>query len=183
MDDIFITLYGANAEEILYKVDRIFAIDGSANMYCAVVPADCGEDVIFLRCSLVENGEETSMSVFDIKDTAEYSRVAAVYNKNTTKAVMDAAYNELAENEDYITVTDTDGNKTDFIVHTIFDDEQAKRSYVAVQRVDEAGDIDEEISLYRFEEDEDGNAVLDMIPSSMEYERVRKLFMDFIETP
>ena len=183
MEDIFITLYGANAKEILYKVDRIFAIDGSANMYCAVVPADGGEDAIFLRCSLVENGEETNMTVYDIKDTAEYSRVAAVYNKNTAKAVMDAARDELAENEDYITVTDTDGNKTDFIVHTIFDDEQAKRSYVAVQRVDEAGDIDEEISLYRFEEDEDGNAVLDMIPSSMEYERVRKLFMDFIETP
>ena len=182
MEDIFITLYGANADEILYKVDRIFAIDGSGNMYCAVVPADGGEGIVFLRCSLVENGEETNMTVYDIKDTAEYSRVAAVYNKNTTQAAMDAVYDELSENEDYITVTDTDGNKTDFIVHTIFDDEQAKRSYVAVQRVDEAGDIDEEISLYRFEEDEDGNAVLDMIPSSMEYDRARKLFMDLIET-
>ncbi len=180
MEDIFITLYGENSEELLYKVDRIFAIDASDNMYCAVVPAD-GGNVIFLRCSLVENGEETEMSVFDIKDTAEYSRVAALYEKETTQAAMDAVFEELSENEDYISVTDADGNKTDFIIHTIFDDEHAKRSYVAVQKVDEAGDIAEEISLYRFGEDENGNAYMDMIPSSMEYDRARKIFMELIE--
>lgn len=177
MDDIFITLYKENNEEVLYKVDRIFAVEGSEKMYCAVAPAT-GGDTLFLECILTENGDTTELSVADIANISEYNRVAVAYEEAATKAAMELVYNELHENEDYITVTDADGKKVDFIVHTIFEDKDTGRSYIAMQKVDDVGDVFEEISLYRFIEGEE-NAI-DMIPSDMEYERARNIFMSMI---
>lgn len=177
MENILITLYGENSEEILYKVDRIFAVEGEEKMYCSVVPAS-GGDILFLECVLTEDGENTELSVADITNMAEYNRVAVAYEKAATRAAMEQVYDELHEFEDYITVTDADGKKVDFIVHTIFEDKESGRSYIAMQKVDDAGDVFEEISLYRFVEGEE-NAI-DMIPSDMEYERARNIFMSLI---
>lgn len=177
MDDIFITLYKENNEEVLYKVDRIFAVEGTEKMYCAVAPAT-GGDFLFLECILTENGDTTELSVADIANISEYNRVAVAYEEAAAKAAMELVYNKLHENEDYITVTDADGKKVDFIVHTIFEDKDTGRSYIAMQKVDDVGDVFEEISLYRFIEGEE-NAI-DMIPSDMEYERARNIFMSMI---
>ena len=177
MDEIMITLYNQANEELLYKVERIFAVEGTEKMYCAVAPAS-GGDIIFLECLLSEDGEKTEFSVADITDASEYNRVAVAYEEAATKAAMELVYNELHENEDYMTLVDTEGKQVDFIVHTIFEDKDSGRSYIAMQKVDDAGDVFEEISLYRFIEGEE-NAI-DMIPSDMEYERARKLFMSMI---
>lgn len=177
MNDIYITLFDGSGEEVLYKIDRIFSVDDSEKMYCSVAPAT-GGTTIFLECALNENGENTELSVSDISNAAEYNRVASAYEEALTKAAMERVYEELHENEDYITLKDADGNNVDFIVHTIFEDKENGRSYIAMQRVDDAGEIFEEISLYRFIEGEE-NAI-DMIASDMEYERARSIFMAMI---
>lgn len=184
MDNLVLTLFGENGQELSYAVEQIFGIEGTKQLYCAAFPADDDKGgIIFLRCNLVKDGdgETTTVSVTDIPDTAEYHRVAISYEASRKKAVLEEVTAELSANDDYITVTDIDGNEVDFIIHTIFDDEESKRSYAAVQKIDNAGEIFEEISLYRFSE-ENGNAVLEMIPSDMEYSRVREKFMHLIET-
>lgn len=169
MEELYITLYGENGEELSYRVERIFGMEGTEQLYCGAVPAHGGETV-FLRCELSENGENTEMTIGDILDADEYSRVVAAYIRN-----------ELSENEDFITVTDANGTKTNFIAHLIFEDEESNRSYIALQKVEDTGEIADDISLYRFVEKDDAG-IIDMIPSDMEYERARNLFMKLIET-
>lgn len=179
-ENIYISLFIGGKEEVLYKVERIFDLGSEDAMYCAVAPA-VGGDTLFLRCLMSENGEETQFTVADITDVAEYNRVATAYEDAVTKEAMERVYGELNEYEDYITLKDADGKEVDFIIHTIFEDKDSGRSYVAMQKVDEAGDIFEEISLYRFIETEgEEHPVIDMIPSDMEYDRARKIFMGLI---
>lgn len=179
MEELYITLYGDGKEEILYRVESIFDIENTEQLYCSAVPAD-GGDVVFLRCYLSENDEDTEITIEAISNTAEYNRVATSYEKNVAQAAMEAAHEELSAQGDFITVTDSEGNKRNFIVHTIFEDEETHRSYIAVQEVDETGNIFEEISLYRFDEADD-TATIDMIPSDMEYEKAKKIFTNLIE--
>ena len=184
MDNLVLTLFGEDGQELSYAVERIFGMEGTEQLYCAAFPVDDDNGgIIFLRCNLVKNGNEetTTVSVSDIPDTAEYHRVAVSYEASRKKAALEEVTAALSENDDYITVTDVDGNKVDFIIHTIFDDGENKRSYAAVQKIDDAGEIFEEISLYRFSE-ENGKAILEMIPSDMEYSRVREMFMHLIES-
>lgn len=181
MENLLLTLHGENGQELSYSVERIFGMDGTEQLYCAAYPMDDDTGgIIFLRCALVEDGENTTVTVNDISDTAEYNRVAMSYDEARKKEALEITMQELSARDDYITVTDTDGNNVDFIVHTIFDDEEHNRAYAAVQKVDDAGEICEEIALYRFSEEND-KAILDMIPSDMEYDRARKLFMNLIE--
>jgi len=179
MDELYITLFGATGEELSYKVECIFEVDGTEQLYCGAVPVS-GGDIIFLRCALTEYGETTDVTVEDIPNTAEYARVKAAYLSGATQEAIDDAREELSAADDYITVTDANGNEIDFILHTIFEDETSKRSYIAVQGVEKDGTVHEEISLYRYIEDGD-TASIDMISSDMEYERAKKLFTNFIE--
>lgn len=179
MNELFVTLYGENKEELTYRLERIFSLEESDQQYCCAVPKDGGE-VIFLRCYLNENGDATEVTISDIPNTAEYSRVVAAYQSYAEQAAIDAERENLAELEDYISVTDASGKKVDFILHTIFEDENSHRSYAAVQQVDEDGKVHEEISLYRFIEN-NGSAALDMIASDMEYDAARDLFLHMIE--
>ncbi len=184
MDNLVITLYGENGQPLSYEVERIFGIEGTEQLYCAVFPANDSEGgVIFLRCSLERNGEDMKVTVFDIPNTAEYQRVMNAYEEARKQSMVDEVNEELTANyADYISVTDIDGNKVDFIIHTIFEDAERHRSYAAVQKVDKkTGEVNDEISLYRFSEEND-TAILDMIPSDMEYVHARELFMNLIET-
>ena len=182
MEDIYITLYGERNEELSYRVVRIFNMEGTEQLYCAAVPVGSNEeDIEFFRCHLLPlNDEDTELQLEDIPNTAEYYRVATSYEKDAEQAAVEAFREEFASDDDFITLTDADGNNRDFIVHTIFEDEETHLSYIALQEVDETGKVFEEISLYRFTEDGE-HAEIDMIPSDMEYAKARNLFMNFLE--
>lgn len=178
---LFIFLINEDNDEELYEIEQIFDMAGTEQMYCGAVPVGGNlTDIIFLRCQLSRNDETTEITVSDIPDTAEYSRVSAAYHALAVKSAVESTHEALSDYEDYITLTDKDGNKVDFIIHTIYEDEENHRFYVAMQKVDDAGEIVEEIALYRFEED-NGKSMIEMISSDMEYERARKLFMELIE--
>lgn len=179
MNELYITLYDEAGNEVQYQVEQIFPVDGVTQLYCCAVPTSGGETV-FLRCAMRENGEHTEIAVADIPDSGEYTRVVEAYRALMQKEMLESFKEDLAEPEDIITLTDADGDKINFIIHTIFEDELAHRSYVALQRVEGDGRVAEEISLYRFLE-EGNDAMIDMIPSDMEYDRARNLFMELIE--
>lgn len=175
---VLITLYGDEKKELSYQVEQIFSIDESGQMYCAASPVD-GGDIMFLRCSLMESGEETEMTIADIADSKEYHLVSSAYQSLAMQMAVERTRKGLSDFEDYITVKDADNNEVDFIIHSIFEDEADKRSYIAIQEVNDAGEIAEEISLYRFY-DKNDTPELEMIPSDMEYERARNLFINLI---
>ena len=177
MSEIMLTMQNENGEAVQYEVKNIFTVEGDS--YCVAYPQDGNEaEAVFLKCSLAEHGGDTDISIFDIDNAEEYNRVftADMYQESVQKAV----YEELKQNKGIITVTDVNGENKDFLVHTIFEDKDSKRSYVAVQEVSGTGEFAEEISLYRYD-DSDGEPKISMIPSDMEYDRVRKLFVSMIE--
>ena len=122
----------------------------------------------------------SSFSISDIEDGNEYDKVADAYQSKIIKTAIDLTAEELSERDDFVVLTDTKGNKVPFILHLVFSDETNKRSYIAVQQIDDAGDIVDDIVFYLLREEND-NTVIDMIPSDMEYEKARRLFMNLIE--
>lgn len=179
MDTLQITLYDEEGRALLYNVEQIFSMEGTDQLYCVAIP-DGGGDAIFLRCNLNEDGEDSELLISDIADTAEYHRVSTAYLEQAKQTAVEAANEELLATESIFTATDVNGNVVNYIIHTIFEDETWHRSYVALQQVDEVGEIYDEISLYRFIET-DGKAEIETIPSDMEYERARILFCQLIE--
>ena len=178
MDTLQITLYDEEGKPLLYNMEQIFSMEGTDQLYCVAIP-DGGGDAIFLRCNLNEDGENSELLISDIADTAEYHRVSTFYLEQAKQVAVEAANEELLGTESIIALTDVQGNVVNFIIHTIFDDETWHRSYVALQQVDEVGEIYDEISLYRFIET-DGKVEIESIPSDMEYERARLLFTSLI---
>lgn len=80
---------------------------------------------------------------------------------------------ELEEVEmDVITLEDEDGNEKDYAIEFVFDVEGV--TYASVCPIE--GDIvdDEDITLYRYEEDADGDVLLSDIESEEEAEKVAK---------
>lgn len=179
MNEIMLTMQNENGEAVQYEVKNIFTVEGDS--YCVAYPQDGNEaEAVFLKCSLAEHEGNTDISISDIDNAEEYNRVFTAYNDMYQESVQKAVYEELKQNEEIITVTDVNGENKDFLVHTIFEDTDSKRSYIAVQEVSGTGEFAEEISLYRYD-DSDGEPKISMIPSDMEYDRVRKLFVSMIE--
>ena len=181
---LLITLLNDSNEDILYQVNQIFAIEGSEQLYCVAAPFIVADDnaasQVFLRCSLIEEGDSTEFTIADIEDQDEYIRVEAAFEAQNIIETLDDIHADLNENEDFITLTDVNGNEVEFICHLIFDDDTSNRSYIAMQEVDHDGIISEEIALYRLNEKNDSYEI-ETIPSDMEYERARDLFIKRIE--
>ncbi len=81
-----------------------------------------------------------------------------------------------------VTVVLDDGREIECEILTIF--EAGDREYIALEPVEEMlkdDDEDEEIFLYRFHEDEDGNATLENIQSDEEYEIVSDRFDELLD--
>ena len=178
-NEILVPLYDENDNPHMYRLEKIFPVGEPEQMYCSAVAIE-DEDVRFLKCNLAVKDGESELTIAAIESDEEYSKVVAEYQAKVMQTAVEAAKEELSERDDFITLTDEKGNKISFLVHTIFEDEACKRSYIAVQRLDDAGDIVDEIVLYLFHEEND-KAVFEMIPSDMEYERARSLFMKLIE--
>lgn len=181
-----ITLYDQEGKELIYSVEQLFSLEGNEQLYCCAVSLN-EKDVVFLKCDMKKVGEDVEMTVSTIKDEGEYSRVAAAYQEQPEEDPEQAEDENLAGPDDIIILRDKLGNEITFVVHLIFEDKFNHREYIAAQEVDAAGNVSEVISLYRFrqtsDEDETGtvSAEIEMIPSDMEYERARSLFLDLIE--
>ncbi len=81
-----------------------------------------------------------------------------------------------------VTIQLDDGRQIECEILTIF--EAGGREYIALEPVEEMlkdDDEDEEIFLYRFHEDEDGNASLENIQSDEEYEIVSDRFDELLD--
>lgn len=183
MTEMYISLKDEAGNELPYHIDQIFSIEGSEQLYCAAVyyGIDAVEnETIMLRCELNGSGESTEVYISDIMDADEYAMVASAYEMQARQAAAQSAEEQLAEAEDFITVVDKDGTEHTFIAHLIFEDETNNREYIAVQEVKPDGKIIEEVALYRFKEEGEAFAI-DMIPSDMEYERARKVFIELLE--
>lgn len=178
-NEIFVPLFDNEGNAYTYKLERMFSVGKPEQFYCSAV-CESGVDIKFLRCDVKVESGEAELTLFNIEDEDELMRVAEEYQKHSQQAVLEAVNAELSSFDDYITLTDVNGVENAFVVHAIFEDEEAKHSYIAVQKVDDAGDMADEISIYRLREESD-KAIIDMIPSDMEYERARSLFMELIE--
>lgn len=179
-NEIIIPLFDEEGNAYSYRLEHIFPCGDEGQMYCSIVSVDDENDVRLLKCSLDEHDDETTFTVFVVEEVEEYEKVAAEYERIQKKAYAEAMTENLAGEEDLISLEDANGNVVNFIAHLIFEDKQSKRSYIALQEIDEVGDVSEEISLYRFREDDEKNYI-DMIPSDMEYERARNLFIELLE--
>ena len=81
-----------------------------------------------------------------------------------------------------VTIQLDDGRQIECEILTIF--EAAGREYIALEPVEEMlkdDDEDEEIFLYRFHEDADGNATLENIQTDEEYEIVSDRFDELLD--
>ena len=97
----------------------------------------------------------------------------------------------MAENNEIFPVDENDtdvcvtleldnGETLECEIITIF--EVNDRDYIALLPVDEHGTpLDEEVIVYRYDEDEEGTPVLDNIESDEEYEAVSKAFDELLE--
>ena len=178
-EKIIINLYDGDGNEVPYQAERMFQLEDSDQCILAASPVTGGE-LVFLYCNITESEDSAEISVSDIPSDEEYNRTALFYQSLIMDEQLEKADEELHNYDDYITLTDEDGNKTDFLIHVIFDDETAKRSYVAMQKINPDRTLVEEIVLYRFKETNDGSEI-EMIPSDMEYERVRSLFLSLLD--
>lgn len=186
MDEVMkVMLHDQEGRELGYRVQQLFTVEGSEQMYCCAVAED-GESAVFLKCDLEVNGEDTEMTFSDIPDNEEYNKVAAAYAEQDLEAVEDEDDN-LAGSEDVIVLKDKYGNEFTLIVHLVFEDPVNHQEYIAAQEVDAAGNVGNEICLYRIRqvaEDIDtgsAGAEISAIPSDMEYERAREVFLELIE--
>lgn len=179
-----ITLHDQEGKELGYRVQQLFTVEGSEQMYCCAV-AENGENAVFLKCDLAVKGEETEMTFSDIQDDEEYNKVAAAYAAQDPDADVDESDN-LAGEEDVIVLKDKYGKELTFVVHLIFEDPVNHQEYIAAQEVDAAGKVSDVISLYRLNhasEDINTGTVggeVGMIPSDMEYERARNVFLELL---
>lgn len=177
-EKIIITLYDAEGNEIPYEIERIFMPEGMNRLCAAAHPVD-NEQVIFLYCEITEGGEDAELILADITEESEYQCVALSYKNILLEEELARAKEEMDEYADFLTVMSEDGKEEEFLIHMLFEDESARRTYAAVQKVKENGEILEEIYLYRFVSGGESSR-LDAIPSDMEYERVRALFLSLI---
>ncbi|NLL92627.1 MAG: DUF1292 domain-containing protein [Clostridiales bacterium] len=87
------------------------------------------------------------------------------------------------ENEDedmFVTLELDDGTEVECVVVTIF--EAAGKDYIALLP-NEGPEADEgEVFLYSYEEDEEGNPILNNIESDDEYEAVSDAFDEWLDT-
>lgn len=168
-DSVMITLYDAeNNEPISYRLERIFSVDETGKLYCAVAP-EKGEGTIFLRCDV---SRDDILTVEDIQEEAEYQYVETYYSTYYMEE------NEQ-EKQDFITVMD-DGEEKTFLVHAVFEDEKKERIYIALQEIKNKDIVSETISLYRLWTAESGMSI-ESIPSDMEYEMAKKMFEKIIK--
>lgn len=102
---------------------------------------------------------------------------------NNEKDLMNNLPSEEELDDDVmVTVQLDDGREIECEILTIF--EAGGREYIALEPVEEMlkdDDEDEEIFLYRFHEDEDGNATLENIQSDEEYEIVSDRFDELLD--
>lgn len=168
----------------VFNIERVFVAPATGQQYCCAWPVHEKGDPVFLRCLFAENkdGEIVEIYVHEIPHDAEYKLAVIAYNEMLEAEAISEARSELVQNEDYITFLDENGNPKDFIIHTIFKGEgaDAGRQYIAVTEVDDAGDVGDEVTLYRFD-DSGEKAVVDMIPSDMEYQRARRTFISLLD--
>lgn len=91
--------------------------------------------------------------------------------------------NEIEDDPDDIRVTlDLDDGRTlECAILTIF--EVSEQDYIVLVPVDEDDEPAEEgeVFIYRYYEDEDGNASLDNIDNDEEFERVSERFNEFLD--
>ena len=90
--------------------------------------------------------------------------------------------NEELDDDVMVTIQLDDGRQIECEILTIF--EAGGREYIALEPVEELmkpDGEDEEIFLYRFHEDEDGNATLDNIETDEEYEIVADRFDELLD--
>ena len=97
----------------------------------------------------------------------------------------------MAENNDIFPVDENDtdvcvtleldnGESLECEIITIF--EAGDRDYIALLPVDEHGTpLDEEVIIYRYDEDEEGTPILDNIESDEEFETVSEVFNAMLE--
>lgn len=158
-----------------YRVIHIFVVDASGRQYCSLVEENNEEsEITFLRCDITEDeNEEQIISVSIIPTEDEYELVAGAYSQWLMEALREDVVESVKDEPDYLTVKGADGKDIHLIAHAIFDDETTGRTYIAVQEIKDNGQIEEEISLYRFIEGEPCR--IDMIYSDMEYDRVKKI--------
>lgn len=80
-----------------------------------------------------------------------------------------------------VTLDLDDGSQVECEILTIFT--VSNRDYIALLPLDENGDPngDDEVFIYRYSEDEEGNAALDNIESDEEYEAVSDRFDELLD--
>lgn len=178
-NEIQIQLFDENGNAHTYKLGKVFSVGEPEQLYCSAFAVE-GTDIRFFKYSVSVKDTEAEITLSDIEDGNEYDKVADAYQSKIIKTAIDLTAEELSERDDFVVLTDTKGNKVPFILHLVFSDETNKRSYIAVQQIDDAGDIVDDIVFYLLREEND-NTVIDMIPSDMEYEKARRLFMNLIE--
>lgn len=103
-------------------------------------------------------------------------------NYNDKDLMNNLPSEEKLDDDVMVTVQLDDGREIECEILTIF--EAGGREYIALEPVEEMlkdDDEDEEIFLYRFHEDEDGNATLENIQSDEEYEIVSDRFDELLD--
>ena len=86
---------------------------------------------------------------------------------------------DLEQEEMTVTLTLDDGSEVECVVLTIF--EAGDRDYIALLPTEGAEADEGEVSLYRYEEDADGNPSLDNIEDDDEYEVVADAFDELLD--
>lgn len=86
---------------------------------------------------------------------------------------------ELEQEEVTVTLTLDDGSQLECVVLTIF--EAGEREYIALLPVDGEDTEEDELYLYRYSEDADGNPSLENIEDDDEYDLVADAFDELLD--
>lgn len=178
-NDIVIAL-AVGEQEKEYRLEKIFPVGDAEQLYCSFVALDDDADVQLLKCSLVENDDSDSLSLSIIETDDEYNIVVDEYNKLMSEESYAETREDFIGREDFLTLYDDKGVSHDFIAHFVFDDSETNRSYIAVQAIDNEGNISEEIEIFRVVEEND-NYFIKPFTSAMEYDNARAILIDIIE--
>ncbi|HIS57280.1 MAG TPA: DUF1292 domain-containing protein [Candidatus Fimimorpha excrementavium] len=87
--------------------------------------------------------------------------------------------NAAPEEEMTVTLSLDDGSEVECIVLTIF--EAGENDYIALLPMEGAESEEGEVFLYRYQEDKDGNPILDNIEGDDEYEIVADAFDELLD--
>ncbi len=88
-------------------------------------------------------------------------------------------FDAAPEEEMTVTLSLDDGTELECIVLTIF--EAGEKDYIALLPMEGAEAEDGEVFLYRYQEDKDGNPILDNIEDDDEYEIVADAFDELLD--